>query len=279
MLTDRLKASAYGFIELLTICLYNWYIANMWDEVEQVLDNRIKELYYLWEFVYTYYNKNRKNLFEVTIKKQAYANQLYSGILVTAKHLIGIIVNYHEDAHASTPYLMRGLIEAAADLENLRYYNKYEDYMDAVSLNEEVSYLKYYEKSKLLERTNKDKLKEQLIASLPADYNKERISYTGYRFGKLKEMESNQKRHDKYYKYYDILCAHTHHNLHFINEDGLPVIADIENSLDAYYDIIASILKNGLINFVNICGKEIAEEDFKELKKQKRKVRKECNLG
>lgn len=218
-------------------------------------------------------------------QKEEYADEIYSRILSMAKHCLTIIEN-EDDFHITAPSIIRSLIEGAVELENLRCVNFYEKYLELISRREEYQFVKNYNESFMdyvsnerdysakyesnIEKEGYFNLKREVyrLLNVGQDVN---IFSVSFKFSLLSN-ESNEKRHIKYRMFYDLLCAHSHHNLRFISKKGLKKVADIRAFKLFYLDLIGSILKNGLINLFNIFDDSIDKKDFKQLKQLKKSI-------
>ncbi|WP_288586017.1 MULTISPECIES: DUF5677 domain-containing protein [Lysinibacillus] len=228
------------------------------------------------EYKYLWYSNNQK---------KEYASEIYFRIFSMVKHCLTII-EHDDDFHVTAPTILRSLIEAAVELENLRYVNGYEKYLELISRKEEYQFVKNYNESFMdyisderdysteyesdSEKEKYRNLKEDVYSSLNVsrDVN---IFTVRFKFSLLNK-EENEKRHTKYEMLYDLLCAHSHHNLHFISKHGLQEVADIKKFKLFYLDLIGSILKNGLINLFNIFDIHMKKKEFKRLKQLKRDI-------
>lgn len=241
----------------------------------------------LYKFVDKYFED--KILNARNHKGMNYAKITYSRILKYVKACL--ILRENSVFEESQAPIMRSLIEASVDLQLIRNYpESYPILMDLSSLKEAKSFLKDYQ-SIISEATDEGLSNEGEMQEVDEELQslRKRVSEipefnfveapkikssTGFKFALLKQQEANQTRHKKYAAFFDVLCGHTHNNLCFIYRDSIKNILDIQRNIIHFDDLIASIMKNGLINVLNVFGEEMSNKEFEKLKRLKRAIKK-----
>lgn len=221
-------------------------------------------------------------------KVRTYAKTIFSRILQLSNGCLTLKKQTHSEI--TLPPILRSMIEASVDLQLLRVYpSSYPFLLDLASLKQTRIFIRYYNdafRQEINDATDySDRLRsiETEIRNLEREivrfneFNFETKSSkdsTSFKFQLLRDLE-NPKRHKKYEFFFDILSAHSHHNLLFFEEDGIKDVADIQRHIVHYDDLVASILKNGLINLVNIYDMKISKKSFSKLKELKKNVKKD----
>ncbi|HIG0357630.1 TPA: hypothetical protein ACX96U_002978 [Clostridium sporogenes] len=226
----------------------------------------------IYKYAENFFN-NEIGSADTTLEK--YARESYKSILELTDDILQI--NNYNSFSRGSKVILKTMIETAVDLENLSKTKFYTEIMQVMSLKEEVVFIKYYnDYFKTLLYTNNDyndnKIKnlnekiQYLLETIDEKYDK--ITKTHYKFSLL----FDRKRHQKYKVFFDILAFYCHNNIHALKKGGIKKIKDI--SIEEYEDIIASILKNGLINLARIYNRE-EYIDRKLLKEFKKKIKNE----
>lgn len=247
-----------------------------------------------------------KDIFNDELDKQktlvhSYSRSLYKRVLKITYQIINLL---NQDDYTAVPILTRTVIEAVVDISNIRdygpdylkylkliqlirkyeFYNNYNDYcvvtnnedtidIDKIKdniINEEKELL--YELSKnSFDNDLKDYISKHIINGniQDIDYRELKRYLTINRKLQLLVTSDDRKRNIKYKTWFYIMSQYTHNSIDFIEE------YDEVSYLDEYKDLIGSLLKNGLIYLAGILDIKIKDENFKRLRKLKKKIDKD----
>ena len=228
--------------------------------------------------------------------KEKYAKKLYRRILDCSESVRAL--SETEDKclkRTAIPALFRIMIEAAIDLTNLCNHTGYEEVMEFYSKKEEIDFLEHnYENYEnlltdgnlwrdLVSVKKQEKIKRRYslleIKLKRSSYwkgviwkkirkNKYKLnSFVYLKMNLIRKYSKNKDRYSKYLAMYDICSAHSHNNISFLSGNGLKNISNYLETSSQFNQIMASILKNGLINFTQIIDCDLDKDELKELKK------------
>lgn len=245
------------------------------------------ELSELLDFCLNIFEEKKHTKDMCTLEKK-YAEKLYSRILDCCYSILALSNSEEKYVkRTSIPVLFRIIIEATIDLNNLNLSPGYETVMKFYSKKEEVDFLKhnYGTYNNLLSDINSIKKSKQtkieksfkkLENELKNDkYWKKTIwsnsgknvnSFVYVKIKLTKEHLKNKDRHKKYITMYDICSAHSHNNISFLSAKGLKNISSYSKNINQFKELMVSILKNGLLNYIDIIDCNLTKEELDELK-------------
>lgn len=248
------------------------------------------ELSELLDFCLNIFEEKKHTKDMCTLEKK-YAKKLYSRILDCCYSILAL--SNSEEKHVkrtSIPVLFRIMIESTIDLNNLNLCTGYETVMKFYSKKEEVDFLKRYygtynsllsdnnsiKKSKQTEiKENFKKLENELKNDkywkniIWNDSRKNVNSFVYVKFELTKKYSKNKDRYKKYITMYDICSAHSHNNISFLSSKGLKNVSSYSKNIAQFKELIVSILKNGLLNYIDIIDCDLTKKELNELKSLK----------
>lgn len=257
----------------------------------------LKDLHSLCEDIFDQIKNDTNNKNQISSQ---YSIKLYKRILDMSN---SCIKQMNKEEFIQLPLSVRNMIESVVDLANLRLYgNEYANHMKLVFITNELDFIRnnfddyknllapngenrdineekrslYERKEKVINLLKKNKnityIKECILPDGSIDNSRVRSFLTQqYKFKLLLEnpkYDYKAKRHKRYRTGYYLLSKFIHNSIEFMSD------YNPEENIDAYSELIASILKNGSHYLSDINNVRIKNKNFDKLSSLMKKIKK-----